>query len=274
MSDAERRELTRRAFDAAAEGYDRPSLRFFVAGAERLVAALPLAGDETALDIATGTGAVALALARRLPRGRVVGVDLSEGMLRRAAAKAAAQGLDNVTFQAMDMAALDLPPERFDLATAACALFFAEDMAACLAGILSHVRPGGRVAASGFSAASFSPHVDLFLACAARHGLAIPALGWRRLGDEERNRALFAAAGLEDIEIFRHALGYPLADPEAWWEVLWYAGFRSVLNQLDAAGLARFRAEHLAEIARLAREGGATLQVEGLFALGRKPART
>lgn len=52
--------------------------------------------DDTVLDLGTGTGAIALALAD--DAGEVVGRDISEGMMEQAREKAAEQGIDNVEF--------------------------------------------------------------------------------------------------------------------------------------------------------------------------------
>jgi SAM-dependent methyltransferase len=52
--------------------------------------------DDAVLDLGTGTGAIALALAE--DAGRVVGRDISEGMLEQAREKAAERGLDNAEF--------------------------------------------------------------------------------------------------------------------------------------------------------------------------------
>ncbi|ADJ14991.1 class I SAM-dependent methyltransferase [Halalkalicoccus jeotgali] len=52
--------------------------------------------EETVLDLGCGTGAIALALAP--DAGRVVGRDISEGMMERAREKAAERGLNNVEF--------------------------------------------------------------------------------------------------------------------------------------------------------------------------------
>jgi len=55
-----------------------------------------LSSEETVLDLGTGTGAIALALAESA--GRVVGRDISEGMMDEARRKAAERGLSNVEF--------------------------------------------------------------------------------------------------------------------------------------------------------------------------------
>jgi ubiquinone/menaquinone biosynthesis C-methylase UbiE len=82
--------------------------------------ASPAAGTPC-LDACTGTGGVALALARR--GGAVVGVDLSGGMLARAARKAEAAGLaGRVSFQRMDARRLGFEDGAFPIVTCAMAL--------------------------------------------------------------------------------------------------------------------------------------------------------
>ncbi|MBI5460912.1 MAG: methyltransferase domain-containing protein [Gammaproteobacteria bacterium] len=271
MDETQRKEFIRQTFNTVASGYDRPALRFFHDSAAQLVELLELAGDERVLDVATGTGAVALRLARCLDHGHVTGIDMADGMLQQAEVKARAQGLGNIVFQAMDMTALELPVARFDCATAAFALFFVEDMAACLRGIVARLKPGGRMLICGFSGPSFAPNVDLFLERIQDYGVTVPPLSWKRLGDEALNAELFAQACLEGVSVECRDLSYHLPDAEAWWDILWYAGFRGLLDKLPADELRRFRTEHLAEIGKLASAQGIPLQVEILYARGRKP---
>ncbi|WP_424004665.1 class I SAM-dependent methyltransferase [Haloarcula salina] len=54
------------------------------------------AEDDVVLDVGTGTGAIAFALAP--DAGEVIGRDISEGMLEQAREKAAERGVDNVSF--------------------------------------------------------------------------------------------------------------------------------------------------------------------------------
>ena len=108
--------IVQNVFNAVADAYDDPALRFFPACARQLADLLDLRGDERVLDVATGTGHVALELAARLPRGRATGVDFSAGMLAQARRKAAARGVANVDFAEMDMLDLRFDDGRFDAA--------------------------------------------------------------------------------------------------------------------------------------------------------------
>jgi SAM-dependent methyltransferase len=83
-------------FDEMAPEYDSSKSREYRAAVSLVVEhAAPEPGD-VVLDLGTGTGAIALALAP--DAGRVLGRDISEGMLAEAREKAADRGLENVEF--------------------------------------------------------------------------------------------------------------------------------------------------------------------------------
>ena len=72
------------------------------------------------LDMATGTGDLAIQLARRIPLAHVTGVDLSEGMLSIGKEKAQKKGLsDRIDFVSGDAESAAYGTERFDVATVA-----------------------------------------------------------------------------------------------------------------------------------------------------------
>ncbi|MEF8782243.1 MAG: methyltransferase domain-containing protein [Haloarculaceae archaeon] len=83
-------------FDEKAQEYDDEQSAEYRAAVSLVVEGADPGGDDTVLDLGTGTGAVALALAG--DAGRVVGRDISEGMLEQAREKAADRGLGNVSF--------------------------------------------------------------------------------------------------------------------------------------------------------------------------------
>ena len=108
------------------------------------------------LELATGTGRVALALARL--GHHVTGLDISEGMLARARAKRAMldpETASRVTFTPGDMTRFQLDTP-FDMVVAAFnALLLLPDAkarASCLAASCEHLRPGGSLVVDVFAA--------------------------------------------------------------------------------------------------------------------------
>ena len=262
------RAILKDTFNAVADVYDDPVLRFFPACARHVADLLDLRGDERVLDVATGTGHVALEIAARLPRGRVAGVDFSAGMLAQARQKAAARGVANVEFAEMDMQDLRFDAGQFDAAVCAFGIFFVEDMETTLAHIASKVRPGGTVVLCNFQKDYFFPLRKLLTDRLAAHGVPLPPQTWERIAVEEGCRTLFETAGLRDIRVEARNMGYWLADENEWWDVVWNAGFRRMVSQLPAADLPSFRADHLRDVAALKTAQGLRLDVGVLFTVG------
>jgi demethylmenaquinone methyltransferase / 2-methoxy-6-polyprenyl-1,4-benzoquinol methylase len=139
----------RQMFDRIAPRYDLLN-RLMTAGGDRRwrrlaadAAALPDAGS--ALDSCTGTGDLALELARRVgPRGEVTALDFSEGMLERAREKCreAAAPVDVIQGDALDF---PFPDDRFHAATVAFGIRNVDDLDKGIAEMARVVRPGGRV---------------------------------------------------------------------------------------------------------------------------------
>ncbi len=112
------------------------------------------------LDVATGTGDLAIELARRVsPGGEVLGSDFSEEMLSRARLKGAQ--VAGLSFEWGD--ALQLPYDRdsFDAATVGFAARNFSDLQRGLAEMARVVRPGGRVVVLDFTTPT-RPPLSLF----------------------------------------------------------------------------------------------------------------
>ncbi len=102
------------------------------------------------LDVASGTAGVAISLARR-GGARVVGVDLTEKMLRRGQQNVAAAGLaGRVALVTGRAERLPFPDACFDGLTFTYLLRYVEDPASTLAELGRVVKPGGRVASLEF----------------------------------------------------------------------------------------------------------------------------
>jgi len=110
--------------------------------AQRVLARLPLEGDETVLDAGCGSGRVTRMLLERLPRGRVVAVDSSESMVEHAR-----QTLDEraTVFQA-DLAELELDRE-VDAVFSNAVFHWVPDHQCLFERMYAALRPGGRLIA-------------------------------------------------------------------------------------------------------------------------------
>jgi demethylmenaquinone methyltransferase/2-methoxy-6-polyprenyl-1,4-benzoquinol methylase len=98
------------------------------------------------LDVATGTGDLAIELAARVaPGGAVVASDFSEGMLKLARRKAPPPGAPSPHFEWADALALPYADDCFDAATVGFGARNFSDLGRGLAEMVRVVRPGGRV---------------------------------------------------------------------------------------------------------------------------------
>lgn len=168
----------------------------------RTVASLALARGSTILDLACGTGALAR-VARRAGY-RVVGVDLSAGMLARM------QGSHVPAIQS-DAAALPFPDATFDGVISAYALRNFVDVACCIDEAARVLRPGGRVAilevATPPHRLLHAVHALWFRRIVPRMGAALSnARAYRYLPDsvvflpdETHLRAILRAAGFSGV---------------------------------------------------------------------------
>ena len=102
-----------------------------------------------ALDLGTGTGVVALALAERYPEAEVVGIDLSPGMIEEARRKLPPELARRVRFEVGDASGLACPDADFELVVLSNMIPFADELARITA-------PGGTLVLS-FSRGAETP---------------------------------------------------------------------------------------------------------------------
>lgn len=103
------------------------------------------------LDVATGTGDLAVAASKLHPE-KIVGIDISEGMLEVGRKKITALHLDHIiTLQKGDSEALAFPENSFDAITCAYGVRNFENLAAGLKEMNRVMKPGGKMAILEFS---------------------------------------------------------------------------------------------------------------------------
>jgi demethylmenaquinone methyltransferase/2-methoxy-6-polyprenyl-1,4-benzoquinol methylase len=134
------------------------------------------------LDLATGTGDLALALRRLAGNRAVVGADFAEGMLAEARRKLGAAGIARVALVAADALALPFADRTFAAVTSAFLLRNLADLPRGLSEMRRVTRPGGRVVALDIVRPGVAVWDALFAAYFHR---VVPAIGALVAGDRQ-----------------------------------------------------------------------------------------
>ena len=113
-----------------------------VSWGKKVLARVPLRGDEHVLDAGCGTGRLTRDLLEALPRGQVTAVDISSNMLRTAEEHLAPEFAERVRFVRADLQHLDLAPE-YDIIFSTAAFHWVKDHDRLFAGLYRALRPGG-----------------------------------------------------------------------------------------------------------------------------------
>lgn len=174
-------EQVQQMFDNIAASYDRLNAMMTFGMYRRwlrsLVSEAANATPTHVLDIATGTGDVALALAHKIPQAHIDGIDLSQGMLDVAAAKISREASDvagRIVLKCGDALALPYYDSTFDVITVAYGVRNFDNLARGYTEMYRVLRPGGKLLVLELSTPSSSlvrlPY-KLYVRC------AIPTMG-------------------------------------------------------------------------------------------------
>jgi demethylmenaquinone methyltransferase/2-methoxy-6-polyprenyl-1,4-benzoquinol methylase len=142
-------------FETIASRYDFFTV-FFSYGMDRswkrkLIEMLNLKGGEKVLDLACGTGDIALALGEHLHSGNAVGLDITQAMIEIAESKRRAKNVNNVSFHRADIMSLPFTDDSFDCVTCGYALRNVPDVELALSEIKRVLKPGGHLYSLDFA---------------------------------------------------------------------------------------------------------------------------
>lgn len=145
MADPGHTDRIERSFTQQASRFeDKRFNQVLTTESEWLYASLPCLPSDLLLDVATGTGLAARALAAQVRA--VIAIDATPQMLRLGQEQAVAQGLTNIVFQRADAAALPFLAASFDIVVCRYAMHHFEQPALPLAEMVRCLRPGGHLA--------------------------------------------------------------------------------------------------------------------------------
>lgn len=187
-------------FTKGADTYDE-AVRHNIAGSDRLVLSLPEGEYRTVLDVGCGTGWTSAAMARRFGVETIVGVDASEGMLERFAAKLGDEFPDvRVELRNEDVMEMGVADGAFDAVVCAMALHWFADKPGALARMARALRPGGVLGILTAGRGGEEPWQQLL----ERVGAPAEWTGWfaENQRDVDEIDADLRAAGLEPLDVW------------------------------------------------------------------------
>ncbi|MEP0869591.1 methyltransferase domain-containing protein [Trichocoleus desertorum AS-A10] len=239
--------------------------------AAQLLSFVPLQKHQRALDIATGTGLVAISAAQKVGvQGYVVGVDFSPGMLAQAKRKVEPLGLTNIEFVEADAEAVDFMPESFDVIFCCSAITYLPDIPKTLEKWYRFLRPGGFVAFTcPADTAYLAPlqgkvYTELF-------NLSLPHIN-EPLNTPEKCRNLLLQSGFREIEVVIEPSGCYLSldDGRLSWSESSFYPRGNPLSLLSAQQLEQLQRKYRAEIEQLATDAGVWQDMTTFFVKARK----
>jgi len=208
--------------------------------AEAFVSRLELPAGVEVLDIACGTGNLAIPIAKR--GARVTGVDIAPNLLQQARERAAAEGLD-IAFDEGDAEQLPYPDATFDAVVSMFGAMFAPQPERVVAECARVLKPGGLLAMANFTPGSFAGRM---FRLTSRHvgtplGIAPPVHWGHPMVVRDR-----LAPAFEDLEldIIPMPLDFPGSPRDAvMFFRTWFGPTQTAFNSLDEAGQARLAAD-------------------------------
>ena len=249
--------------------------------AQRLVEYGRVSRGQQVLDIATGTGHVAIAAAQIVSsEGRGIGVDISAGMLDVARNKAQKLNLNNTEFLLADAENLDFIGKSCDSLRdsfasrifCSSAFIWMLDLHAALTHWHTFLKPGGILGIHAFADTAFVGGV-ITQKVAEKYGISFNMS--KPTGTVEKCHRLFEQAGFEEIEIKIEQDGSYISLDKA--KAMWAGNshpapgqYPPPLSTLSSEQLAQVKAEFEAELEALQTEQGIWNDITTFYVFGQK----
>ena len=230
-----------------------------------LLELVPLQKGQKVLDLAAGTGIIAIAAAQAVgDEGKVIGVDFSAGMLNQAQQKIDELGLKNIELIEADAEYIDFEDESFDIIFCSTAIVYLKDIPAALKKWHCWLKKGGLL---GFSSCSKeSCEAPIVIAACAKYGIAIANIN-EPTGSSENCCNLLTEAGFKDIKITSQQFGfYRSLEQAREWNGGWFHPRENPLLNLSSEQIEKLKAEYRREIEEMATSEGVWYENLTIFA--------
>lgn len=257
-----------KVFDCAASQYGEGSCSFFNYFGKRLVDQVPVKSGQHALDVAMGKGAILFPLAEKLsPLGRIVGIDISEQMLKETSTVAQKRDIDWIELLQMDAEELDFPDNSFDAVFCGFALFFFPSMSKALSEFRRVLKPNGFLAVSTWGNDS---ELDTLINKEIDNLCSTTSLAINPLWSEQSLQNVLKTADFKNVKITEETKEFLHNTTEEWWQSLWAHGTRAKFEQLSSKQLADLHEKIINQTIALDKGNGLAEKLHVFYGIAQK----
>jgi len=264
------RRVQRYGWDRAVEHYERSWKSQLEPAQQRMLDRAALGPGDRVLDVACGTGLVALRAAEAVaPGGEVVGTDISERMVSAARATAEQQGLSALRFERGEAERIAFGDGSFDAVLCGLGMMYVPEPAAALAEFRRVLRPGtGRASIAVWGRRAACGWAEIFPIVDARVETEVcPA--FFQLGTGDTLQGLMERAGFRDVSVDRLATVLHYASDEEAVVAAFVGGpVALAYSRFDEPTREAAHAEYLASIEPFRSDGG-RYEIPGEFVVAR-----
>lgn len=262
---------TAEGWDATSERYDQQMVHFLRPYALECIRLAEVERRHEVIDIAAGSGFVALAVAPVV--ARVLAVDFAPGMIDILRRRAEQAGLSNVEAEVMEAEALAVKEGSFDRAFSNFSAMFYDDRVKGFAEMHRVLRPGGRAVVTAWGHPERFQAFPLFMASVQK---AVPDLPRPTspplpfaLSDADRFRDEMRRGGFEDVRIETRSLHFEAATSDEFWSRMEGAAppVTAMLSRIGPENVAKARANMTASLRERFGDGPVKLPCEAHFAV-------
>ncbi|BAY83921.1 putative methyltransferase [Calothrix parasitica NIES-267] len=238
--------------------------------ANRFLELLPLKKGNKVLDIATGTGLIAIPVARIVgDTGKVVGVDIASVLLQQAQKKIDVLNLRNIELLEVDAEYLNFKENSFDAVLCCSAVMVFQNISAAFKDWSRFLKPGGIVAFNAYAETSLM--TPAIIQSCFNYGIALPNIH-EPLGTVEKCENLLKSASFNHIEVTTEQFGKYISvdDAKKIFDGNTWIHPKNPLSKLPVKQKELLKAEFAKIIESLATDKGVWHDITTFFVLARK----
>ncbi|OKH48205.1 hypothetical protein NIES2101_22425 [Calothrix sp. HK-06] len=238
--------------------------------ARHFVEAVPVQKGQTILDVAVGTGLVAIPVAELVGNdGKVIGIDIADDLLDIARDKIEELGIKNIEFIEADADYIDFCENSFDAILCCSAIMCFRDIPNVLHNWYRFLKLGGLVAFNSYHEQSLMAPT-IFTAC-AKYGISLPNIH-APLGTVQKCESMLEEAGFKNIEVKTKQFGkyLTLSDAHNTWNGKTWLYPDNPLLKLPTSTIEQIKAEYDTQIEALATEKGVWWDITTFLVIGYK----